>query len=142
MEQNSGNWVDQSASQLDVGTRSSGVGWQRVRCDIEDGLKLANLRSGSTLQVMTRHTCYTIRILLGRLALISGHPLYCPQPVLVTIYGSTGEGSRLEAGFIGRGRRLTFHHPEHGTSIVTSRIHEIRECPAIDRWSIASIVAI
>lgn len=113
-----------------------------MRLQTEDGVKLHDVRPGSTLHVITRHTCYTIRMLLGRIALISGHPMYCPQPVLVTIHGSVGGDSSFKVGLIGRGMRLTFHHPEHGTSIITSPIKEIRECPAIDRWSIAAIVSI
>ena len=103
-------------------------------------MKLQDVQPGSTLHVITQHTCYTIRMLFGRIALIWGHPLYCPEPVLVTILGSASGGSRVKAGFIGRGMRLKFHHPAYHTSITTSPINKIRQCPDIDSWSIASIV--
>jgi hypothetical protein len=59
--------------------------------------------------------------------MISGHPLYCPQPVPVTITGSTWGGSMLKVRYIGRGMHLEFHHPEYHMPIVTSPIQEIRE---------------
>jgi hypothetical protein len=64
-------------------------------------------------------------------ALISGHPHYCPQPVLVAIAGSTWGGSMLKRRYVGRGMRLEFCHPEYRTPIVTSSIQEIRECPQL-----------
>lgn len=111
-----------------------------MRTEIKDGVRLHNVRPGSELQVTTRHTCYRIRVLFGRIALISGHPLYCPRPVLVTIHGSTLGGSTLNVGFIGYGMRLEFHHPQSCESIVTSTIREIREFPDSEGWNIASVV--
>lgn len=98
-------------------------------------VKLDDVPPGSVLNVITRHTCYVIRMLLGRIALISGHAVYCPQPVLVTINGSGERGSWLRTGFISPGMRLRFHHPEYQTEIITSTVREIRECPEIDSWS-------
>ena len=60
-------------------------------------------------------------------ALISGHPEFCPEPVLVAIAGSTWGGSMLKLRYIGRGMHLEFCHPEYRTPIVTSRIEEVRE---------------
>jgi hypothetical protein len=54
--------------------------------------------------------------------------LYCPQPLLVTIAGSTWGGSMIKVRFIGRGMHLEFRHPGYLTPIVTSIIREIREC--------------
>ena len=56
---------------------------------------------------------------------ISGHPVFCPQPVRVHIHGSSWGGSMLKVAYIGRGMHLEFHHPEYQT-ITTSRIVEIR----------------
>jgi hypothetical protein len=60
--------------------------------------------------------------------LISGHPQYCPQPVLVAISGSTWGGSMLKPDFVGRGMHLEFYHPEYDAPIVTSLIRDVREC--------------
>jgi hypothetical protein len=107
-----------------------------VRTDTKDGVKLDEVRPGSTLQIITQHTCYMVRMLFGRMVLISGHQIYCPQPVLVTIHG----GSRLDVGFIGCGMRLTFHRPKYRTPIITSPIKQIRKCPEIRGWNISSII--
>jgi hypothetical protein len=59
-------------------------------------------------------------------ALISGHPQFCPEPVLVTLEGSTWGGSMLKSRYIGRGMHLEFRHPAYPVPIVTSRIEEIQ----------------
>jgi hypothetical protein len=113
-----------------------------LQVDAEDGLKLDEVQPWDTLEVITQNTSYWIRVLFGRLALISGHPMYCRQSVLVKLQGSAEGWTDLKMGFIGRGLRLKFHHPQHGKSIITSPIKEIRGCPTIDSWSIAEIVSI
>jgi hypothetical protein len=100
-----------------------------VQAEIDGGVKLQDLGPGSTLHIRTQHTLYLVLVVAGNLALISGHPRYCPQPVLVEIAWSTWGGSILETHFIGRGMRLEFRHPKYRTPIVTSPIHEIRESP-------------
>ena len=89
------------------------------------------LRPATVLQIQTQNHCYTAVLLSGSQALISGHPHYCPEPVLVAIAGSTWGGSMLKLRFIGRGMHLEFHHPQYRTPIVTSRIQEIQERPGI-----------
>jgi len=100
-----------------------------VQSQIEGGVRVEDLVPGSWLQVKTQNTCYRILILLGAMALITGHPLFCPRPVLITIHGSTWGGSMLKVRFIGRGMHLEFHHPDYSTPIVTSPIQEIQELP-------------
>lgn len=98
-----------------------------AQSEIEGGVSLRELQPGTTLQIHTRNTCYMVLILHGTMALISGHPLYCPRPVLVRICGSTWGGSMLKLHFVGRGMHLEFRHPEYHTPIITSPIQEIRE---------------
>ncbi len=100
-----------------------------VQSQIEGGVRVEDLVPGSRLQVKTQNTCYRILILFGAMALITGHPLFCPRPVLITIHGSTWGGSMLKMRFIGRGMHLEFHHPDYSTPIVTSPIQEIQELP-------------
>jgi hypothetical protein len=100
-----------------------------VQSEIEGGVFLDGLQPATVLQIQTQHHCYTAILLGGSRALISGHPTYCPQPVLVAISGSTWGGSMLKLHFVGRGMRLEFYHPEYQTPIVTSAIQEIQECP-------------
>src|SRR5277367_3334697 len=98
-----------------------------VQSEIEGGVFLNDLPPCTVLQIQTMHHCYTAVLLGGSDAMISGHPEYCPQPVLVAIAGSTWGGSMLKRHFVGRGMRLEFSHPRYKTPIVTSSIQDIRE---------------
>jgi hypothetical protein len=98
-----------------------------VQSEIEGGVFLEGLPPDTVLQIRTQHHSYTALLLGEGMALISGHPEYCPQPVQVTIAGSTWGGSMLKVNFIGRGMHLEFHHPAYTAPIVTSPIEEIRE---------------
>ncbi len=98
-----------------------------VQSEIEGGVFLEALPPDTVLQIRTQHHHYTALLLGEGSALISGHPQYCPQPVQVTIAGSTWGGSMLKLRFIGRGMHLEFHHPAYATPIITSPIQEICE---------------
>ena len=111
-----------------------------VQSEIEGGVFLKDLPSATVLQIQTQHHCYTAVLLNDGSALISGHPQYCPQPVLVAIAGSTWGGSMLKRRFVGRGMHLEFCHPEYRTPIVTSPIKEIRECPQLSQSEITALV--
>ena len=98
-----------------------------VRSEIEGGVSLGDLPPSTVLEIQTQHHRYTAVFLGESQALISGHPEYCPEPVLVAIAGSTWGGSMLKLRYIGRGMHLEFCHPEYRTPIVTSRTQEVRE---------------
>jgi hypothetical protein len=100
-----------------------------AQSEIEGGVFLERLAPATVLQIRTKHHFYTARLLSKNSVMISGHPEFCPQPVQVTIAGSTWGGSMLKAHFIGRGMHLEFHHPAYPTPIVTSPIQEISERP-------------
>ena len=96
-----------------------------VRSEIEGGVYIDTLPAGAVLEIETQNRSYTVINQGNGEALISGHPEFCPDPVLVRIEGSNWGGSMLKASFIGRGMHLEFRHPEYQT-ITTSRIVEIR----------------
>ena len=98
-----------------------------VQSEIEGGVYLCDLPQESTLEVETQNRSYTIVLFGSGAALISGHPRYCPEPVLVKIEGSNWGGSMLKRAFLGRGMHLEFRHPEYEQPIITSRILEIRQ---------------
>jgi len=99
-----------------------------IRSELEGGVFLERLRKDAALEVQTQNRCYRIVVQGQGRALISGHPRFCPEPVLVRIHGSSWGGSMLKLDFIGRGMFLEFEHPVHRT-VTTSRIIEIRELP-------------
>jgi len=96
-----------------------------VQSEIEGGVWLDDLSEGAVLEVETQNRWYTIVIRAGGQELISGHPQFRPDPVLVRIEGCTWGGSMLKLRFIGRGMRLEFRHPVY-QRIITSRIVDIR----------------
>jgi len=94
---------------------------------------LSNLPPSTVLLIETQNHQYTAVLLGGSEALLSGHPEFCPEPVVVAIAGSTWGGTMLKQRYIGRGMHLEFCHPDYRTPIVTSRIQEIREYSAARR---------
>ncbi len=105
---------------------SDAVNSRIVQSEIEGGVHLRDLTPGTVLEVRTRNRAYTIQYRGSGQALISGHPVFCPEPVLVNIHGSTWGGSMLKERYIGRGMCLEFGCPAH-QPITTSVIVEVRE---------------
>jgi hypothetical protein len=98
-----------------------------VQSEVEGGVFLNDLPPATVLEIETQNHCYQLVLLGENNVLISGHPLYCPEPVRVAIAGSTWGGSMLKCRFVGRGMHMEFRHPKYRTPIVTSRVQEIRE---------------
>jgi hypothetical protein len=96
-----------------------------IRSEIEGGVYLTDLPEASTLEVATRNRRYTLIIWPDGKALISGHPEFCPEPVLVRIHGSNWGGSMLKTAYLGRGMHLEYGHPGYRGPIVTSAIVDI-----------------
>jgi hypothetical protein len=106
-----------------------GVNRNLAQSEIEGGVHLSRLSEGAQLEIRTENRSYWL-VYHGRgRAMLSGHPQFCPQPVMVRIHGSTWGGSMIKSEYIGRGMRLEFRHPDYKT-VVTSRIVEIWERPA------------
>jgi hypothetical protein len=97
-----------------------------IQSEVEGGVHMDDLLPGAIIEVETRNHAYRlVNHGFGR-ALISGHPQFCPDPVMVTVEGSNWGGSLLKVSFIGRGMCLEFRHP-HYQRITTSPIVEIRQ---------------
>ncbi len=94
--------------------------------EIEGGVYLEDLPEGTELEIQTENRSYRLLCCGQGQVLISGHPEFCPEPVLVKFQGSTWGGSLMRSAFIGRGMQLEFRHPEHQT-ITTSPIVEIKD---------------
>jgi len=104
---------------------SSDITRRIVQSEIEGGVHLSELPEGALLDVQTENRAYRLQMTGRGQASISGHPVFCPEPVAVNIHGSSWGGSMLKVAYIGRGMHLEFHHPEYRT-ITTSKIVEIR----------------
>jgi hypothetical protein len=110
---------------LGLANFSDEVNRRIIQSEIEGGVHLEDLPNGSALEVKTENRSYVLVMQGPGKALISGHPKFCPDPVLVSVHGSSWGGSMLKVAFIGRGMHLEFQHPEYQT-ITTSRILDIR----------------
>jgi hypothetical protein len=97
-----------------------------IRSEIEGGVYLRDLPEAAKVEVQTRNRYYTIVPRRDGSAWISGHPEFCPEPVLVQIYGCNWGGSMLKIAYLGRGMHLEFRHPEYEGPIITSAIVDIR----------------
>jgi len=97
-----------------------------AQSQIEGGVDLRQVPADTVLAVRTRNHSYTIVTKESGQALISGHPHYCPEPVLVQIKGSTWGGAMLKESFIGRGMRMEFQRDAE-RPVVTSPVLEIEE---------------
>jgi hypothetical protein len=94
----------------------------------EEGFYVDELAAGTVLELETQHHHYTLVKYGGREVGISGHPMYCPEPISVKIEGSVAGRPMREPrpGFIGRGMYLMFKHPVYDI-VRTSRIRQIHK---------------
>ena len=97
-----------------------------IRSEIEGGVYLRDLPEAAKVEVQTRNRYYTIVPRRDGSAWISGHPEFCPEPVLVQICGCNWGGSMLKIAYLGRGMHLEFRHPQYEGPIITSAIVDIR----------------
>jgi hypothetical protein len=95
----------------------------------EEGVSLDDLEVGAVVEAVTGHHTYRIENRGRGEVLISGHPVYCPEPVQVELYGSVGESHEIKMWFIGPGMKLEFRHPVFGL-VQTSRVREIHQLSA------------
>ena len=95
----------------------------------EEGFYMDDLADGAVVDIETQHRHYKLVKSADAHARISGHPMFCPEPVEVEIEGSIGFDPMLlpVPGFIGRGMYLVFKHPLFDQVITTSRIREIHK---------------
>ncbi len=89
------------------------------------GIDIDALPIGARLEVETGHTCYLLENRGQGQMLISGHRMYCPEPVLVDFQGSVGGSALLKMWHIEPGLKMAFRHPELG-EVRTSRVRSIR----------------
>ena len=84
-----------------------------------------SLAAGSVIDVETKSRHYRIECLGGSAISISGHPEYCPEPVVARLHGSLDKEGVLEFGLISRGHRLRFLLKER-QPITTTRVVRLR----------------
>jgi hypothetical protein len=103
-----------------------GINGKIIQSEIEGGVYLKDLPEESTLEIETRNRYYRLVLQSDGQAFISGHPEFCPEPVLVRIHGSNWGGSMIKSAYLGRGMHLEYRHPRFKGVVVTSEIRDIR----------------
>jgi hypothetical protein len=92
---------------------------------LEDGIDLEELPVGAILALETGHNSYRLENLGEGNALLSGHPTYCPEPVVVQVQGSIGAAGELKWRFLAKGAKMVFLPPGHGV-VRTSTIKSVQ----------------
>jgi len=93
---------------------------------VSQGVDIDELAIGARLEVETGHNTYRLENRGEGKVVISGHPEYCPEPVLVDFQGSVGGSALLKMWHIEPGLKMAFRHPKLGL-VRTSRVRSIRE---------------
>ena len=102
------------------------VDFPAERCGSDEGFYLDDLARGAEVEIETQHHHYRLAKLADTHVRISGHPMFCPEPVEVEVEGCFGSGPPLDPhpGFIGCGMCMVYKHPLFDR-VTTSRIREI-----------------
>jgi hypothetical protein len=90
--------------------------------EIHEGVDVNVLRPGSFIDIETKSRHYLIEFLGGNAMRISGHPEYCPTPVMAELQGSLDQRGTLELGVIRPGRRVVFLLNNENTPLQTSSV--------------------
>jgi len=90
------------------------------------GIDLDTLPVGAVLEIETSHTTYVLENRGEGKVVLSGHPEFCPEPVLVRFHGSVGGPALIRPGHIETGMQMAFQHPKFGT-LRTSRVKAVHE---------------
>lgn len=88
-------------------------------------LDCKSLEPGSLIDVETMSRHYRIECLGGSTIRVSGHPRFCPTPVVAQLEGSVTSEGMIEDGIIGRGMRLVFLFEDH-IPVTTSKVLNVQ----------------
>jgi len=89
--------------------------------EMREAVDLNSLSPGSLIDMETSSRHYRLEYLGGNRMKISGHPAFCPLPVLAELQGSINREGEFETGSITPGRRMIFLLDEH-TPVTTSKV--------------------
>jgi len=96
------------------------------KAEFLQGVRLSSPDTGSVIDLETKSRHYRIEYLERDRVRISGHPRWCPTPVLAHLHGSRGGSGGFEEGYIGCGMCLLFERLDNRIPVITSEITDIR----------------
>jgi hypothetical protein len=97
-----------------------------VAAELLEGVHLSKLAEGSVIDLETKSRHYWMEYLGGDRVLVSGHPQWCPTPLVVHLRGSMGASGKFEPDFIGEGMRVVFQRFDDSLPVTTSEAKHIR----------------
>ena len=89
--------------------------------EVREGVDLKSLSPGSLIDMETKNRHYRIEYLGGTTMRISGHPAFCPSPVVAELQGSVNREGICEMSAITPGKRVVFVLDEH-IPVTTSKV--------------------
>jgi hypothetical protein len=93
--------------------------------ELRDGVQLAELEEGSVIDIETQSRHYSVEYLGGDRVRISGHPQWCPTPVVVRLEGSLRNSGAFEPGFVGSGMHIVFQRFDDRPPVTTSEVKDL-----------------
>jgi hypothetical protein len=94
--------------------------------ELLEGVHLRSLDRGSVIDLETKSRHYRIEYMGGDRVRVSGHPQWCPAPVLAHLQGSPHDSGTFEPDFVGRGMHLVFRRLDDRLPVTTSEVMDIR----------------
>jgi hypothetical protein len=93
--------------------------------ELREGVQLTDLARGAVMDIETKSRHYSVEYLGGDHVRISGHPQWCPTPIVVRLEGSLGNSGDFEPGFVGHGMRLVFQRLDDRPPVTTSEVKDL-----------------
>ncbi len=94
--------------------------------ELLEGVHLSGLDRGSVIDLETKSRHYRIECLGGDRVRVSGHPQWCPTPVLSQLQGSLHDTGTFEPDFVGLGMHLVFRRADDQLPVTTTEVIGIR----------------
>lgn len=90
-----------------------------------EGVQLTELETGSVIDIKTKSRHYSVEYLGGDRVRVSGHPQWCPTPVVVRLEGSLRNSGAFEPGFVGPGMHLVFQRFDDRLPVTTTEVKDV-----------------
>jgi len=94
--------------------------------ELPEGVQLTELEKGSVIDIETKSRHYSIEYLGEDQVRISGHPQWCPTPVVVRLEGSMRNSGEFEPGFVGLGMHIVFQRLDNPVPVTTTEVRDLR----------------
>ena len=101
--------------------------------EVLEGVHLSQLEEGALIDVETKTRHYSVEYLGGDEVRVSGHPQWCPTPVLARLEGSLADSGLFEPGFVGPGMHMVFQRANDQLPVTTTTVKDLRLAGRVNR---------